>query len=78
MEEITLSELEPISIDLGSGGGSSSSNSFGGGIELLMNDKNKSSNSADVNLADLDKLENELNDLSSMALVPSISSAKLA
>jgi hypothetical protein len=68
MEEITLSELEPISIDLGSSSGSSSSNSFGGGIELLMNDKNKGSTSADVNLADLDKLENELNDLSSIKL----------
>ena len=67
MEEITLSELEPISIDLG-GGNSGSSNSFGGGIELLMNDKNKSSNNSSVNLADLDKLEDELNDLSSIKL----------
>jgi len=68
MEEITLSELEPISINLGGGGGSGSSNNFGGGIELLMNDKNKSGNNSSVNLADLDNLENELNDLSSIKL----------
>lgn len=66
MEEITLSELEPINIDLGSS--NNGSNSFGGGIELLMNDKNKSGNNSNVNLADLDKLEDELNDLSSIKL----------
>jgi len=39
--------------------------SFGGGIELLMNEKKKSSSSATkINLEDLDSLENELNDLS--------------
>jgi hypothetical protein len=70
MEEITLSDLEPININLGgvSGSSGSESNSFGGGIELLMNDKNKSTNSSNVNLADLDKLEDELNDLSSINL----------
>jgi len=67
MEEITLSDLQPISIDLG-GSGSGSSTSFGGGIELLMNDKNKSTNSSNANLADLDALETELNDLSSIKL----------
>jgi hypothetical protein len=40
--------------------------SFGGGIELLMNEKKKSSNSSTkIDLEDLDTLENELNDLSS-------------
>lgn len=68
MEEITLSELEPISIDLGSTSGLSNSSSFGGGIELLMNDKNKSANNSNTNLADLDVLESELNDLSSIKL----------
>lgn len=44
-----------------------SSSSFGGGgIELLMNDKNKSSShSTKIDIDDLNKLENELNDLSS-------------
>jgi len=40
---------------------------FGGGIELLMNEKKKDSRanspSADIDLGDLNKLENELNDL---------------
>jgi hypothetical protein len=42
------------------------SSNFGGGLELLMNDKVKENNhsSSDVNLDDLNKLENELNDLS--------------
>ena len=40
--------------------------SFGSGIELLMNEKKKSSSSSTkINLDDLDNLENELNDLSS-------------
>jgi len=39
--------------------------SFGGGIELLMNDKKRSSHSATkIGLDDLDNLESELNDLS--------------
>ena len=36
---------------------------FGGGIELLMNDKKKTS-SAEIGLGELSELENELNDLS--------------
>ena len=39
--------------------------SFGGGIELLMNEKKKSSNtSTKIDLDELDNLESELNDLS--------------
>ena len=42
---------------------------FGGGMELLMNDKRKSDGSkdptSDIDLGDLTELENELNDLSS-------------
>lgn len=68
MEEITLSELEPININLGGNSGISQSTSFGSGIELLMNDKNKSTNTSNTNLAELDKLENELNDLSTINL----------
>ena len=47
-------------------GGKNSSN-FGAGIELLMNDKKKSSNkklSSDIDISDLNNLEDELNDLS--------------
>jgi hypothetical protein len=61
-------------INIGSASASSSSNNqnsksvnFGGGIELLMNNKSKktgSSNpSSDIDVNDLDDLENELNDL---------------
>jgi hypothetical protein len=44
---------------------------FGGGIELLMNDKKKTSMeksgmSSDIDLGDINELENELNDLSQM------------
>ena len=41
--------------------------SFGGGIELLMNEKKKSSStSTKINLEELDNLESELNDLSNI------------
>lgn len=68
--DINLNDLEPINIDIDDGfkGGSSSSGpsvSFGPGIELLMNEKKKSSNNVNIDLGDLDNLENELNDLSS-------------
>jgi hypothetical protein len=74
--DIGLSDLEPISFSLnesdtggssGFGGGASPKPSvnFGPGIELLMNDKKKSSAfSTNVDLGELDKLENELNNLS--------------
>ena len=62
MEEFNLSELEPITLNLGGGGGSSN---FGSGIELLMNEKNKSSSaSTRIDLGELDKLESELHELS--------------
>ena len=58
MEVVDL-DLEPITLNLGG-------SSFGSGIELLMNDKNKSSSaSTKIDLGELDKLENELNELSS-------------
>jgi hypothetical protein len=57
----------------GGGGGRGSSSNFGGGIELLMNDKfkggdsgRKNSGSGDIDLGDLADLENELNDLSNV------------
>ena len=41
------------------------SSNFGGGLEFLMNDKNKenSKSTSDINLDDLNNLENELNNL---------------
>jgi len=67
--DIGLSDLEPITFDLNdqnnNNSNSSNSVSFGPGIELLMNDKQISSNkSSRVDMGDLDKLENELNELS--------------
>jgi len=69
--DIGLNDLEPINISLDDIGGSSSSSNtgsvnFGPGIELLMNEKKKSaSNSTSIDLGELDKLEEELNQLSS-------------
>lgn len=63
-----LNDLDPISMSIsesGSGNGTKPSVNFGGGIELLMNDKKKSSSSSmNIDLGELDKLENELNELS--------------
>ena len=59
--DLGLSDLEPVSINLNDSG----SSSFGPGIELLMNDKKKMpSGSMNIDLGELDKLENELNNLS--------------
>ena len=69
-----MSEPEMIDIssfDLNESSGSSrksglKSTNFGGGIELLMNDKVKESSggrmTSDIDLDDLTNLENELND----------------
>jgi len=72
--DIGLSDLEPISLNLDEpssnnyGSGSGSSVNFGSGIELLMNEKKMSSSSStNADLGDLDRLEAELNDLSSSA-----------
>ena len=66
--DISLDNLEPISLDLGSNSGPSSVN-FGSGIELLMNDKKRSASSDNtkLDLGDLDDLENEMNELSNNA-----------
>jgi hypothetical protein len=82
--KIIMTEISPEIIDIGRLSNesvininrSNSSNdlaskpsvNFGGGIELLMNEKKRgdsraNSPSADINLGDLNKLENELNDL---------------
>jgi len=60
--DIGLADLEPVSITLNDG---PSEPSFGGGIELLMNDKKRSStNSVNIDLGDIDRLESDLNELS--------------
>jgi len=60
-------ELTELDFDSNSnfGGSQTKSSNFGGGLELLMNDKVKESNRpvSDINLDDLNNLENELNDL---------------
>ena len=62
--DIGDNDIEPVSIKINDGGSSVPSVNFGDGIELLMNDKKKSSDSAKVDLGDLDDLESELNNLS--------------
>ena len=63
--DLNLDNLEPINIDFGEPTSSQRSVNFGSGIELLMNDKNRSSNHATtIDMKDLDNLENELNNLS--------------
>jgi hypothetical protein len=75
--DLNFTDLEPISLNLSddygsskptsssSFGNSGSSVNFGPGIELLMNDKKRNaSNNINIDLGDLDKLENELNELS--------------
>ena len=56
--------MEITELDLNDGDFGRSSN-FGGGLELLMNDKVRESSrpTSDIDLDDLNKLENELNDL---------------
>ena len=69
--DLGLSDLEPVSIHLNgdendsrSNGGGGGSVNFGGGLEFLMNDKQKTSNSINIDLGELDRLESELNELS--------------
>ena len=80
--DINLGDLEPISLNLTDDfSTSNTSSNFGPGIELLMNDKKRSSsNNINIDLGDLDRLENELNELSgsknvNMSSKPSTSQA---
>jgi hypothetical protein len=61
MLDMEITELD-FNDDFGSGGNTSN---FGGGLELLMNDKVRESSrpTSDIDLDDLNRLENELNDL---------------
>ena len=73
--DIGLDNLEPVTFNLQEDKPNESSSSndqpsvnFGPGVELLMNDKQIPANaSTKVDMADLDKLEDELNDLSKTA-----------
>jgi len=60
-----LMEITELDLNDGGFGNSSHGSSFGGGLELLMNDKVRESNrpTSEIDLEDLNKLENELNDL---------------
>jgi len=62
---IEITELDLNDNNFGGGWESKSSTNFGGGLELLMNDKMKDNKGpvSDINLDDLNNLENELNDL---------------
>ena len=75
--DLGLDNLETISINLDDVvPDKKSSSSFGPGIELLMNDKKKSSSSSmNIDLGQLDNLEKELNELSGTTPVSSSSSS---
>jgi hypothetical protein len=65
MEAIDLTNLEPIQVSLGNSNNRGHSNSLGEGMELLMNGKKSNDSSkTKIDLGELDKLEEELNDLS--------------
>ena len=66
--DIGLDNLEQISLNFNDDVSNSSSVNFGTGIELLMNDKKKSSGNTVIELGELDKLENDLNDSSTFQL----------
>ena len=60
-----ITELNFDSGDFGNNDGFGKSSNFGGGLELLMNDRVKENNkpTSDIELDDLNNLENELNNL---------------
>ena len=68
-EIIDIGSLSDIEIPSHGSGGTRKSVNFGGGLELLMNDKMKSGGggnkgiSKEINLDDLNDLEDELNDI---------------
>lgn len=66
MEDVTHINMDPIEINFNDT--NNLNTNFGGGIELLMNDKNKSSGKSTIDVNDLDKLEDDLNDLSTIDL----------
>ena len=71
--DIGPSTSEPISLDFKKHDDTPSVN-FGSGIELLMNDKKKSTNVSNLDLGELDNLEDELNQLAGNKSAPEESS----
>ena len=71
---IEITELDFDDNNFGGNSGFGKTSNFGGGLELLMNDKIKESRkpTSDIDLDDLNNLENELNDLAD--ITPSVSS----
>ena len=71
---IEITELDFDDNNFGGNSGFGKTSNFGGGLELLMNDKIKESRkpTSDIDLDDLNNLENELNDLAD--ITPSASS----
>jgi Family of unknown function (DUF5767) len=66
--DLGLTDLDPVSINIDDSFSSNTGSGLGPGIELLMNDKKKSATgSMNIDLGDLDKLEDDLNNLSSSA-----------
>jgi len=76
---IEISELDLNDSSFGSFTQTQKSTNFGGGIELLMNDKIKDNSrpSTDIDLEDLNNLENELNNLSDASHAPSPSTSSM-
>jgi hypothetical protein len=62
--DIGAPNIEPISLDFKKHDETTPSVNFGTGIELLMNDKKKTTSVANLDLGELDDLEDELNQLS--------------
>jgi hypothetical protein len=78
MEVIDI-DLDTIPVSAPSSSSAGSSVNFGSGIELLMNEKKKSSStSTKMNLDDLDNLERELNDLSTPTATSSTDTKNLS
>lgn len=62
--EISEINFDNLNDSFSNHGGSSKKTNFGGGIELLMNDKKRSDNSSsNIDIEDLNNLEKELNNL---------------
>jgi len=70
--DIGLGDLEPISLNLSDSAPEPRSVNFGDGIELFMNDSQRSaSKQVSVDMSDLDKLEEQINGLSQKPSAPS-------
>jgi hypothetical protein len=76
--ELGLGDLDPVPISLNfkDDNATAASVDFGGGIEMFMNDEQRSSSKqVNVDFSDLDKLESQLNQLSGSSAAASASSS---